>query len=146
MFSCMKMPGERHGDLGTHKNKTEKFYPMPWCHGVRGRNWKQWVSMFDAFFRDPKALRDSQTFKIKGLSAWSRDKTSLSCCWRHRAGWGTHIKTEILKRKGKGSPTLWACVPPTPLCPAVCVVCTFCSSDRKDTASSSTLKNGGSWH
>lgn len=99
----MKIRGGRHRDLVTHKNKTEKFYPVPWCHWVTGRNWKQQVFMFDAFFWDPKALRDSQTFKIRGFSPWSWDKTSLQGCLRDQAGWGTHVKAEILKRKGKGS-------------------------------------------
>lgn len=53
-LSCIKMLEGRKTDLGTRENKTEKFYPMPWFHRVKSRNWNQ------------------QTFLLKGSPSGAR--------------------------------------------------------------------------
>jgi len=53
-LSCIKMLEGRKKDLGTRENKTEKFYPVPWFHRVKSRNWNQ------------------QTFLLKGSPSGAR--------------------------------------------------------------------------
>lgn len=148
-LSCIKMLEGRKTDLGTRENKTEKFYPMPWFHRVKSRNWNQQTFLLKGSpsgARQP--INDLILANISKRLPTTKPRRANQACWRGQQPRQPKGRSSAQKRSNREGETRWATSSPTFSEAVKSATCRL--SDNTNLGSSNTpkkkKKKWGKWH